>query len=508
MATANIRAVITAEDNASQVVSRFGKNIGSANSKIVKDNQKTAASFNQVLVATAGTGIAAKRLVGVIQETVTAANKEQSALTGLTSITKAFGQDTNKAMKAAQSLAKDGLMTVGDAALALKNLLAAGFNLDQAIKLVDRFKDTAAFGRQAALGFGQAITSATEGIKNGNSILVDNAGLTKNLSVILEEAGFSAQDLMKATTDASVRQALFNGILKESNPMLGDASKLTELYAGKQAMLDAKTQILKARIGEALQPALLKLVQTVTPLVEKFAKFAEDNPKVVAAVILITTAGLGLIAVLGSIGLAIMGLTPILAAFGLAGTQNVGMVSKAFVGLRALVATPIVMPALAVAAALASIALVYKSWLDTKRAIQNSMDAMKQRVSSDTAVAQRLLQLASTGDAKQRAQALKTAQGLGLNLSSVAGLPSYASGTDFHPGGMAIVGEHGAELVNLPRGSSVTPNNKMGGTININLSAGAFMGSEVEARKYANKILDYLKDSASSKGMTLGEMIG
>lgn len=35
--------------------------------------------------------------------------------------------------------------------------------------------------------------------------------------------------------------------------------------------------------------------------------------------------------------------------------------------------------------------------------------------------------------------------------------PSYASGTDFHPGGMAWVGEQGRELVNLPRGSQVIP---------------------------------------------------
>jgi len=37
-------------------------------------------------------------------------------------------------------------------------------------------------------------------------------------------------------------------------------------------------------------------------------------------------------------------------------------------------------------------------------------------------------------------------------------LPHYAGGTDFHPGGLAVVGEHGPEVVSLPRGSSVTPN--------------------------------------------------
>ena len=41
--------------------------------------------------------------------------------------------------------------------------------------------------------------------------------------------------------------------------------------------------------------------------------------------------------------------------------------------------------------------------------------------------------------------------------------PAYANGTPNHPGGLAWVGERGRELVNLPRGSSVIPNNKLGG---------------------------------------------
>jgi len=36
----------------------------------------------------------------------------------------------------------------------------------------------------------------------------------------------------------------------------------------------------------------------------------------------------------------------------------------------------------------------------------------------------------------------------------------WADGTDFHPGGYAVVGEQGPELVNLPRGTSVTPAGK------------------------------------------------
>lgn len=42
-------------------------------------------------------------------------------------------------------------------------------------------------------------------------------------------------------------------------------------------------------------------------------------------------------------------------------------------------------------------------------------------------------------------------------LTSI-GLPGFASGTSFAPGGLAVVGERGPEIVNLPRGSQVIPN--------------------------------------------------
>jgi len=60
---------------------------------------------------------------------------------------------------------------------------------------------------------------------------------------------------------------------------------------------------------------------------------------------------------------------------------------------------------------------------------------------------------------------------IGQALSSVGSqlggsyvpLPGFASGTNFAPGGLAIVGEKGPELVNLRRGSQVIPNHELGG---------------------------------------------
>lgn len=490
-ATANIRAVISAQDNASKVVSQFGNNVAKSTGKITKSNDNVNSSFNRIVASTLIMGTASKKLLGVIDESVEAANKYQNALLGLDSISKAFGVDAIKAKEAAESLAKDGLLTVADSARGLKNLLQSGFSLPQAVKLMERFKDSAAFGKQAALTFGDAVASATEGIKNGNSILVDNAGVTKNLSRILEEAGFSAQDLMRATTDASVRQALFKGIVKETNAQVGDAAKLADSFAGEQAKLGAQTTILKQQIGAALQPALAKILETITPIIEKFAKFTQQHPGLVSGILLITTAVTGLIAVLGALGLAISGIAPLFKAMSVAGVASIRVLTVAFKGLSLLITTKLVVPALVIGAAIASINAIKDAW----NAVNNAKRAAASLDASNIIVRSKLEKLARDGTPAQRKRAQK-------QLDAGVGL---AGGTDNWQGGLTWVGERGKELVSLPKGSQVTPNHELknlGGqqTFNITIQAGAFMGNQMEARKYAVQIVEAYKDAMGMRG--------
>lgn len=73
------------------------------------------------------------------------------------------------------------------------------------------------------------------------------------------------------------------------------------------------------------------------------------------------------------------------------------------------------------------------------------------------------LQIGSTGLFGQK---------LATNINKV---PAYANGTNFHPGGMALVGERGPELVNMPRGSQVMSNSELrrmaGGKLQVEVVA-------------------------------------
>lgn len=221
-------------------------------------------------------------------------NQFQSAQLGLKSIADFKGIDPNVATQSVQNLdaVKNGLINLGDASTSLKNLLSANFTLEQSVTLLQRLGDAAAFGRQGSLSFGEAVRSATEGIKNGNSILVDNAGITKNLSVMLQEAGFSAQDMMKAGSDASVRMAIFNGILKESQGQLGDTGKLINSSQGDFLKFDKAVNDLKISFGQilhALSPLVSGLASIVAALAngdESVKKFVLSAGSLTAAIVL------------------------------------------------------------------------------------------------------------------------------------------------------------------------------------------------------------------------------
>lgn len=505
MATANIRAEITAQDRASAVVQNFGKNVEKANGKISKSSATATDRLLALGAVTLGARRAFSSLAGVITDTVQEANKAQAAIVGLSSVAKAFNVNVDDATEAAEKLAEDGLMTVTDAATGLKNLLASRFNLDQAVTLMERFKDSAAFGRQSALSFGQAVTSATEGIKNGNSILVDNAGVTKNLSMILTEAGFSAQDLMRATTDASVRQALFNGIIKETNPQLGDANRLTELYAGKQAVLQAETVKLKQQVGEALQPALLKLLETITPMIEKMAAFISQHPELSANIILVTAGLVGLTAALGTLGLAIVATKTAMAGLGVQAL----LTSGAFAKLAAFVKSPAMLGPWGVlgAVGVGAFIKIQNAAKETKRVLDNTVRAVEKAYESDTAAIGRANDAIRKGDYRAADNILNSISP-GRQTFKERGF--YALGGDVPAGRPIRMNEEtGRGETFIPKTpGKIVPNNQMrGDTIHLNVNLGVFTGTAIERRKLAETIWNDLKDIASARGKTPMEMM-
>jgi hypothetical protein len=277
MANNDVTMKVALDDRASAELKKIAsalKNLANETKTVSPSAAQAGMSFGKLTAALGLANLGAMAVTTAVNftkdalvGTIDASNRMTSAMMGLSSLAGAFGQSQTEARQAAQDLAQDGLMTVTEAATGLKNLLATGFSIPEAINLMEGFKDAAANNRQGSLAFGEAVVGTTEGIKNQNSIMSDNGGITKNLSLIIAEQGGAVTDLSKVTSDAATRQRLYNGLLVETTNFSGDAGRMAETLQGSQAKLNKEMFDLQAMLGAALSPALQILIDGFRSLV-------------------------------------------------------------------------------------------------------------------------------------------------------------------------------------------------------------------------------------------------
>lgn len=257
-----VKIKISAQDQAGGVFGRLAKDADSFRLRI-NGIERAIQEYSATASAVAAVGF----FVSAIKQ----AEAYQGSLRGLGSIARYAGEDIGAAMQKASELSADGLLTVQDAATALKNLLSRGFSLDEATRMINAFKDSAAFGRQASLSLSEAVKTATEGIKNENSILVDNAGVTKNVSVMWKEYAAAQGISVDKLTIAQKRQAELNGVLREAEGVAGNAALASAGLTGKVAALGKAAQDFKVQLGQALMPAAEMFVDVGRKFVAGFA---------------------------------------------------------------------------------------------------------------------------------------------------------------------------------------------------------------------------------------------
>lgn len=265
MAQKEVKFIVSGDGSRAKAAIKDVEGAAGSLRKGVGDLNSTLSTFGAVL---GGAGI-----VAAIQSATAAAVQMERATIGLAVTSRYAGAGMSEASAAAKALAQDGLMSIAEASQGLQNLLMRGFGLQESIDLMERFKDSAAFNRQASREFGEAIVQATEGLKNENSILVDNAGVTKNVSVMWAEYARQIGVGEKSLTQAQKRTAEYNGILRETEGQVGNAALMTDTYQGAQARLNQEIFNAKVAFGQSLAPALTDILKGMTPLIGLTAEF-------------------------------------------------------------------------------------------------------------------------------------------------------------------------------------------------------------------------------------------
>ena len=243
----------------------------------VKNNVKAtegafATSFKKIGAAVAA-AFAVEKVVEFGKAAVQAASDAQAAWTGLNSIVEGTGNNFDVAHSFLTKFTQDGLVGIEDAATAYKNLLSRGYDTTQIESVMTALKDSAAFGRQSSYSLTQAIVSATEGLKNENSILVDNAGVTKNVAKMWDEYAASIGTTANNLTQQQKIQAEVNGILTETRFQAGDAATYTQTFAGKVQVLKGAFSSMQIAVGKVVAPIVGLFIPAITSAINVVTAF-------------------------------------------------------------------------------------------------------------------------------------------------------------------------------------------------------------------------------------------
>lgn len=250
---------------------KFSSQLKNVDAQANTASSKISSSLSKIGKA----AIAAFSVAAVVKwgkECLNVATETSNAWIGLNSILTGQGKSFDQAKKFINDYISDGLVPLNNAVTAYKNLAARGYSSDQVEKTMLALKNAATFGRQSTYSLGEAVQTASEGLKNENSILVDNAGVTKNVAKMWEDYAKSIGKSTNNLTQQEKIQAEVNGILEETKFQSNDAAIYANTYSGKVAQLSQAFTTMKTAIGNVIQPIAKLFIPIITSAVNVVTK--------------------------------------------------------------------------------------------------------------------------------------------------------------------------------------------------------------------------------------------
>ena len=136
----------------------------------------------------------------------------------------------------------------------------------------------------------EALSDITTWLWRWSAQILDNLWIVVNAEEANRKYAESIWKVADELTDAEKKQALVNAVVEQWKKELEEAWEVQLTMQERIAKVNATWENTKNVIWDALVPVLEKLLTAITPIIEKVAKWIEENPELTANIFMATTA--------------------------------------------------------------------------------------------------------------------------------------------------------------------------------------------------------------------------
>ncbi|PZM86859.1 MAG: hypothetical protein DLD55_04435 [candidate division SR1 bacterium] len=316
-----IEIIISATDKASAVFEKSANGLKVVADKMQQRSNQNEYSLNRM--NSIGKQVLSK-MGEYIEDFTDKAGKTKEAEEAMDRLSKNLNLNSKDILKGLESSSK-GTVASYDLMLSANKAMSLGV-----AKNTNDFTTLMEIARIKAKNMGitttQAYNDIVTGLGRGSAMILDNLGITVNAAQANEEYAKSIGKTVNQLTDAEKKQALVNKVVSDGKKELEAMGEVMLTDPEKRQKLIAQITNMKDRIGRALIPTVQKLIDTATPLIEKFTQWVENNPKLAAGIIQVVGGLSAFAVVLSSIGLTIGPIASVMDMFG----NTIGWLGRLF----------------------------------------------------------------------------------------------------------------------------------------------------------------------------------
>ena len=249
------------------------QNLEEESKKVESSNKSLEASY---LAMSATAVLALGKIVGVIKDCVNEYNSYTQAMSSLQNVSEYTGQSMSEFSNIMNKFG--AYMTKADLATTIKNFSLMGMKAEETEKMIEALTNSAIRNRNANYTVSEAVRVASEGYRQGLSTLSDSAGVTENLSVMLDNYAKSIGKTASQLTEAEKNQAYLNRTMYAAEPFASAMSDYMDTLAGKQGLYSQALRETQVAYAEALEPMMKNMLESGTGILNIINSLIKQHP--------------------------------------------------------------------------------------------------------------------------------------------------------------------------------------------------------------------------------------